>query len=218
MRLDAFLVEQKKAGSRGRAKRAIINGHVSVDGKTVTKPSKQVDHTSEIEITEVIDKPAGYFKLKYIQENAGLIQKGDIVLDLGSSAGGFLLFASEMAAKVTGIEYSTDFMPVLEDLAASHDNIILHRGDAYNVPLDVLSDQPVDVILNDITAEPESSIKVLERVLPLLKSGGRLLQVLKLPDRSDLDFYLDCIQGLGLTVQSIIEPQKKEVYVMAVRN
>ncbi|MCD4797551.1 MAG: cell division protein FtsJ, partial [Methanosarcinales archaeon] len=52
----------------------------------------------------------------------------------------------------------------------------------------------------------------------LLKSGGRVLQVLKLPDRSDLDECTNRLKELGLTIQYIIEPEKREVYVIAVRN
>lgn len=81
-----------------------------------------------------------------------------------------------------------------------------------------MSDRPVDVIFNDITVEPLDSIKVLARVLPLLKSGGRVLQVLKLSDRSVLDDCTNRLKELGLTIRHILEPEKREVYVIAVRN
>ena len=86
------------------------------------------------------------------------------------------------------------------------------------MPLSSISGKPVDVICNDITVEPLDSIKVLARVLPLLKSGGRVLQVLKLPDRSHLDECTNRLKELGLTIQHILEPEKREVYVIAVRN
>jgi len=34
-----------------------------------------------------------------------------------------------------------------------------------------------------MTLEPEDSIKALSRVLPLLKTGGKLLQVIKIPKK-----------------------------------
>lgn len=218
MRLDAFLVEQEKVASRGRARRAIISGLVKVDGKIILKPSRQVGYGNKIEVKEDINVPAGYLKLKYIQDCTSMIHPGDVLLDLGSSAGGFLIFASGIAEHVRGIEYSEEFMPHLNIITRSYDNITVIQDDVFTMPLSSMSDRPVDVICNDITVEPLDSIKVLARVLPLLKSGGRVLQVLKLPDRSVIDEYIVRIKELGLTIQYIIEPEKREVYVIAVRN
>jgi 23S rRNA (cytidine1920-2'-O)/16S rRNA (cytidine1409-2'-O)-methyltransferase len=218
MRLDSFLVELGEAASRSRAKRAIIKGDVRVDGKPVTKPSKQVSYSNKIEVLEKIDVPAGYLKLKSIQDTTNIIRPEDYVLDLGSSAGGFLQYASEIAAHVKGIEYSNDFLHLLEELSASRNNITIINGDVFTMPISEMSEKPVDVILNDITVEPEDSIKVLAKVLPLLKPDGRLLQVLKLSNRSGLDNYLNMIKELELTIKYVIEPQKREIYVVAVHN
>jgi 23S rRNA (cytidine1920-2'-O)/16S rRNA (cytidine1409-2'-O)-methyltransferase len=218
MRLDAFLVEQEKVASRGRARRAITNGLVRVDGKIILKPSRQVGYENEIEVKEDIDVPAGYMKLKDIQDRTGMIHPGDVLLDLGSSAGGFLMFASGIAEHVKGIEYSEEFMAHLNSIARSHDNITVVQDDVFTMSLSSMSDKPVDVVCNDITVEPLDSIKVLARVLPLLKSGGRVLQVLKLPDRSVLNECTNRLKKLGLTIQHILEPEKREVYVIAVLN
>jgi 23S rRNA (cytidine1920-2'-O)/16S rRNA (cytidine1409-2'-O)-methyltransferase len=218
MRLDTFLVELEKVASRSRARRAIISGLVKVDGKIILKPSRQVGYENKIEVKEDINVPAGYLKLKYIQDRTSMIHTGDVLLDLGSSAGGFLMFASGIAEHVRGIEYSEEFMPHLNIITSSYDNITVVQDDVFTMPLSSMSDRPVDVICNDITVEPLDSIKVLARVLPLLKSGGRVLQVLKLPDRSVIDEYTVRIKELGLTIQYIIEPDKREVYVIAVRN
>lgn len=218
MRLDAFLVEQEKVASRGRARRAITSGLVQVDGKIILKPSRQVGYKNEIKVNGDIDVPAGYLKLKDIQDRTGLIHPGDVVLDMGSSAGGFLMFASGIARSVKGIEYSEEFMPYLNSIARSHDNITVVQDDVFTMPLSLMSDKPVDVIFNDITVEPLDSVKVTARVLPLLKSGGRVLQVLKLPDRLALDECTNRLKELGLTIQHILEPDKREVYVIAVRN
>ncbi len=213
-----MLVEQGKTSSRGRARRAITSGLVRVDGKITLKPSRQVGYGNEIKVKEDIDVPAGYLKLKDIQDRTGMIHPGDVILDLGSSAGGFLMFASGIAGTVKGIEYSGEFMPYLNSIARSHDNITVVQDDVFTMPLSSMSDKPVDVICNDITVEPLDSIKVLARVLPLLKSGGRVLQVLKLTDRSVLNECTNRLKELGLTIQLIIEPDKREVYVIAVRN
>ncbi len=218
MRLDALLVQQDKVASRGRARRAITNGLVMVDGKKILKPSRQVGYENEITVKDDIDVPAGYLKLKDIQERTGMIYPGDDVLDLGSSAGGFLMFASGIAGSIKGIEYSEEFMPHLKSIARSHENITVVQDNVFTMPLSSMSDKPVDVICNDITVEPLDSIKVLARVLPLLKPGGRVLQVLKLPDRSHLDECTNRLKELVLTIQFILKPEKREVYVIAVRN
>jgi len=217
MRLDVALVKHKKVSSRSRARRAITTGQVSVDGKVITKPSRQVGYNNDIEVTGIIDIPEGYLKLSNIQKRTGFLHDGDFVLDLGSSAGGFLLFASEIAYNIRGIEYSCEFIPQLQEIAASHENITVVKGDVFTMPLSTISDIPVDVIMNDLTVEPGDSITVLEKVLPLLKPNGRILQVLKLPDTSLPDDLIDKIQVLGLTIRHLIKPTKGEVYVIAVQ-
>ena len=58
-------------------------------------------------------------------------------------------------------------------------------GDIFTVPLNLLSKESVDVILFDITLEPEDSIKALSRVLPLLREDGKLLHVIKSPKKKN---------------------------------
>ncbi|HWQ49659.1 MAG TPA: S4 domain-containing protein [Methanosarcina sp.] len=215
MRLDAYLVDIGHFKSRGRAKTAILAGNVKVNGTTVTKVSRDVSTDDTIEVTEGLDQPQGYFKLKLIQEESGILEPGDKVLDLGSSAGGFLLFASEIAGHVKGIEFSKDFRSELGKIAHERENVDIIFGDVFTVPLNLLSEEPVDVILSDMTLEPEDSIKALSRVLPLLKTGGKLLQVIKIPKKKNPKPILSKIENLGLEIQQVINPKKQEIYVVA---
>ncbi len=212
MRLDSYLVEIGNFGSRGRAKRAVIEGHVKVNDRVITKPSYDVAYSDDIEVTEGLDKPAGYWKLKEIQEKTNLIKKGDTVLDIGSSAGGFLMFASELASRVHGIEFSHEFRSTLGKLAHEHTNITVEFGDIFTIPVEK---EKFDVLLLDITASPLSSIKALENVLPALKSGGMLLQVFKLPKDEDREPILEKLSSLGLEIIELLEPLKKEAYIIA---
>jgi 23S rRNA (cytidine1920-2'-O)/16S rRNA (cytidine1409-2'-O)-methyltransferase len=215
MRLDAYLVDMGYFKSRGRAKTAIIAGNVKVNGKTVTKVSRDVSTEDVIEVAEGLDQPQGYFKLKHIQEESGILEPGDRVLDLGSSAGGFLLFASEIAGHVKGIEFSRDFRSELGKIAYERENVEVIFGDVFAIPLNILSEEPVDVILSDMTLEPEDSIKALSRVLPLLKAGGKLLQVIKIPKKKNPKPILSKIENLGLEIQQVISSEKQEIYVVA---
>ncbi len=212
MRLDSYLVEIGNFASRGRAKRAIVEGHVKVNDKVIIKPSYDVAYADKIEISEGFDKPAGYWKLKEIQEKTNLIKAGDSVLDIGSSAGGFLIFASEIASQVHGIEYSREFCAGLGRLEHEHPNITVEFGDAFTMPFER---RRFDVLLMDITASPLSSIKALKNVLAALKSGGMLLHVLKLPKERDREPILSELSSLGLKIIRILEPPKKEAYIIA---
>jgi 23S rRNA (cytidine1920-2'-O)/16S rRNA (cytidine1409-2'-O)-methyltransferase len=215
MRLDAYLVDMGHFKSRGRAKTAILAGNVKVNGTAVTKASRDVSTDDIIEVNEGLDQPQGYFKLKLIQEESGILKPGDKVLDLGSSAGGFLLFASEIAGNVKGVEFSKDFRSELGKIAYEKENVEIIFGDVFTVPLNSLSKEPVDVILSDMTLEPEDSIKALSRVLPLLKTGGKMLQIIKISKKKNPKPILSKIENLGLEIQQVINPKKQEIYVVA---
>jgi 23S rRNA (cytidine1920-2'-O)/16S rRNA (cytidine1409-2'-O)-methyltransferase len=215
MRLDAYLVDMGYFKSRGRAKTAIQEGNVKVNSIPVTKVSRDVSTEDTIEVAEGLDQPQGYFKLKFIQEESGILKPGDNVLDLGSSAGGFLLFASEIAGHVKGIEFSRDFRSELGKIAYERENVEIMFGDVFTVPLSEISREPVDVILSDMTLEPEDSIKALSRVLSLLKEGGKLLQVIKIPKKKNPKPIVSKIENLGLEVQQVISSEKQEIYVIA---
>lgn len=216
MRLDAYLVGIGHFKSRGRAKSAILAGSVKVNGVVVTKVSRDVAYGDEIEVAAGLDMPQGYFKLKKIQEESKILQPGDRVLDIGSSAGGFILFASEIAGHIKGIEFSRDFRSELGKIAYERKNVEIMFGDIFTVPLHELSEEPVDVILSDITLEPEDSVKILERVLPLLKNEGKILQVLKTPQKKNPKPLLSKIKSLGVEILQVISSEKKqEIYVIA---
>ncbi|HUL62771.1 MAG TPA: S4 domain-containing protein [Methanocella sp.] len=212
MRLDEYLVSEGYIASRSRAQRYIERGLVKVDGTVVTKQSKKVLPGSRIEISEA-DRPEGWFKLKGIQEQSGVIRPGDAVLDIGSSAGGFLLFASDIASKVAGIEYSEEFRSQLDAVVREHPNVNVVFGDAFNMDISELGE--FDVILNDMTVEPSASVAITARFLLLLKAGGRVMQVLKLDKVKDVEPFLKLLEEKGLKIEKVIRPEKKEAYVVA---
>lgn len=215
MRLDAYLVDMGYFKSRGRSKSAVHSGSVKVNGTIVKKVSKNVSSLDEIEVAEGLDMPMGYFKLKRIQEECGILQPGDRAIDLGSSAGGFLTFASEIVGHIKGIEFSREFRSELGKLSHEKENVDIMFGNVFTVPLKELSEEPVDVILSDMTLDPEDSIKGLEKVLPLLKEGGKLLQVIKIAKRKNPKPVLSQIEALGLEVLDVFESKKQEIYIIA---
>ena len=178
MRLDEYLANEGLVSTRSRAKKLIERGQVKVDGNVVTKHSQKIEYGHSVTI-ESEERPEGYFKLKDIQERSGILHPGDGVLDIGSSAGGFLQYASAIASKVVGIEFSEDFREPLSEVEEEYPNVKVFFDDAFKMDLTKLGG-PYDVILNDMTVEPMMSVEALKRFLPLLKEHGRILQVVKL--------------------------------------
>lgn len=168
MRLDEYLVSEGIIASRSRAKRFIEAGLVSVNGKVIQKPGHKIEYGSKVVVLEQ-DKPQGYFKLKSIQDKTGLIKQGDVVLDIGSSAGGFIMYASGFASRIVGIEFSEEFKKPLASVTEDYPVAEVIFEDAFNMDLSMI-DEVFDVILNDMTVDPEVSISVLMRFKPLLKN------------------------------------------------
>ncbi len=176
MRLDLFLIAKGYFSTRQRAKEAIKRGFVYVNGVKITKPSASVRGDEDIVVTSE-EKPRGYWKLAEIDRRWKLINRDSVVLDIGSSAGGFLLYASEKAKRVYGIEFSREFEDELRHMESKRDNVRVFISNAFTFDLSRL--EPLDVILHDLTLEPVDSLKALQRFLPILKDDGRILFVMK---------------------------------------
>lgn len=218
MRLDEYLASMAGIKSRARAKRAIQLGHVKVNGKIVTKPAYDVKYGDGVEVQqELAEKSAGYFKLRDIQAKTGLFEKGDIVLDIGSSAGGFLLYASENASKVYGIEYSREFFEELKAIERQRENVRVILDDIFKADLKKFIQEELSLILNDLTLDWRSSLKALKLALPLLGKNGRVLQVVKAEAEKDLAPVLKELQQMGLKPLQTLDGEKREKFVIAVK-
>ena len=66
MRLDVFLAERALCDSRTDAKKFIVSGNVTVDGKVIKKPSYEVSGEEEISVDRSSKKYVGRggFKLR----------------------------------------------------------------------------------------------------------------------------------------------------------
>lgn len=91
LRLDQLVAERGLAASRARARDAILRGHVTVDGRAVSKPSSVVSTEAII----ALDDPAADYvsraglKLEAALDAFGLDVSGRSALDIGASTGGF---------------------------------------------------------------------------------------------------------------------------------
>ncbi|MEM2924975.1 MAG: S4 domain-containing protein [Methanocellales archaeon] len=216
MRLDEFLTSVLGIKSRARAKRAIELGLVKVNDRVVKKPAYDVKYGDNVTLQrELAEKSAGYFKLKDIQAKTGLIKKSDIVLDIGSSAGGFLLFASENAYKVYGIEYSKEFYEELKAIERERKNVKIIFQDIFKANLREFIQEELSLILNDLALDWRSSLKALSLVLPLLGKNGRVLQVIKF--EKDLTPILKELEKMGLKHLQTLEGKRKEKFLIAIK-
>ncbi len=100
MRLDVYLVQSGKAGSRERAQELIGLGNVLLNGKTCTKNSKEISVTDTVTVTESLPFVGrGGYKLEKALDFFGITLNGKTVLDIGASTGGFTDCALQRGAK-----------------------------------------------------------------------------------------------------------------------
>ncbi|MCD6387197.1 MAG: methyltransferase domain-containing protein [Methanophagales archaeon] len=246
-RLDVLLVRRGLFSSRQRAKEAIKRGFIVVNGKKCEKPAESVHLDAKIEVllpesplivecsegsegsegseeAFMLDVPKGFWKLREIDERFSIIKEGDVVVDLGSSAGGFLIYASRKARKVYGIEYSREFAGVLKEIEAKQGNVRVFIEDVFQFDIQKIEEECVDVILNDLTLDFASSIAALRRFLPKLRQNGKILFVHKTgTERAEQREYaeqgiLSEFENSGLKVLSKLRGNaKKETYYLLVK-
>lgn len=90
-RLDKYLFEQHLSPSREKAKDAVLQGMVTVNGDIVTKPSYLVNDHDQVEVIDIFNRyvSRGGLKLEKAIVDFGLDFKDKKVLDVGASTGGF---------------------------------------------------------------------------------------------------------------------------------
>lgn len=106
MRLDEKVFRLGLTSSRSQALNYIKLGFIKVNNQIILKPSHQVNSTDQI----ILDKSLIYvsraaLKLESVYQKFNLDFKNKIVLDVGSSTGGFIDFCLKHGArKVIGVE------------------------------------------------------------------------------------------------------------------
>ena len=168
----------------------IKNGFVKVNGETIKKPSFDVKFADKIEIyppklKKAIIPPdnsisAGYLKLQYIHEKTGLLSKADIVLDIGSSACGFVNYCAERVGFVYGIEISPEFLQYISR-ANQRENVEVILGNAGNFDFSrfVRRGRAPDTVLIDLSVEPAFSLGILRKIINIFQKNLKILLVLK---------------------------------------
>ncbi len=221
-RLDVWLVETGQFSSRQAAKRAIKDGLVIVNGEEC-KPSKQVSEKDRIEVLSGdADFPLGFRKLNEIDEKLDgiLANPPCLALDIGSSAGGFLIYLAKKGVTAVGIEVSKRFADDLHALVEKHPQISVIFTDAFEMdPTIITSPRNLDLLLVDVTTEPEGTLKLIERFTILLKKEGRLLAAFKSnhDDVETIESLKKAISQMGYEkIQEIcLDKARQEVHIFA---
>jgi len=168
-RLDQRLVELGLVNSRSQAESYIKLGDVKVDGRVVTKPGFLVGDESKVELTakeKYVSR--GALKLASVAETLHLDFKDKVMLDVGSSTGGFTDYALQHGAKkVIAVEVGTN---QLHPSLLGNPKIELHEKTDIR---DFNTDETIDVVVADV------SFISLREILPSIsKLSGSETQII----------------------------------------
>jgi 23S rRNA (cytidine1920-2'-O)/16S rRNA (cytidine1409-2'-O)-methyltransferase len=109
-RLDQALVQKGLVASRSQAESYIKLGYVTVDGNSVNKPGALVSDSAKLQVTkkeQYVSRAA--LKLESVAQKLDLSFRDKVVLDVGSSTGGFTDYALRNGAqKVIAVDVGTN--------------------------------------------------------------------------------------------------------------
>lgn len=167
-RLDHLAVARGVTATRSQAESWIRLGKVTVNGKVVTKPGTFVDDTSTIALTatERYVSRAG-LKLASVASVFRLDFSGKIVLDVGSSTGGFTDYALQHGAElVYAVDVGTE---QLHPSLRGHERIELFEKTDIR---DFTPDKTPDIVVMDV------SFVSLRQILPHIATiAGKQTQI-----------------------------------------
>lgn len=177
MRLDQRLVEQGFFASREKARRAVMAGIVTVDGRRVDKPGTSVAADVELTVREPRQpyvSRAGA-KLQHALDFFGLDVAGMVCLDVGASTGGFTdCLLSRGASRVYALDVG--YGQLDQGLRNDPRVIVMERMNARNLEAGSL---PEACALATLDLSFISLTKVVPAVMPHLDGGGYLLPLIK---------------------------------------
>lgn len=172
-RLDVYMAEQGLVASRSQAESYICLGQVQVNGRVATKAGQLVSLTDDIKLKaeeQYVSRAA--LKLKSAADVLGLSFKGKVVLDVGSSTGGFTQYAlAHGALGVVAVDVGTNQLhPSLQ----GDDRIELHEKTDIR---DFTTDRRIDMVIGDVSFI--SLRQILPYVATLIDTGTDIVAMVK---------------------------------------
>lgn len=172
-RLDAEMLRRGMVRTRSEAENWIRLGKVNVNGQTITKPGHFVraDTKLELKAKERYVSRAG-LKLASVAQKLGVNFQNTVVLDVGSSTGGFTDYALQHGAKkVFAVDVGTD---QLHQSLLSDDRIELHEKTDIR---DFEPDQTPDVVVMDVSFI--SLREILPHIASLSSANTKIVAMVK---------------------------------------
>ncbi len=176
MRLDKYLYEKGFVSSREKAQALIMAGQVLVNGRVVDKPGYKLKSGENVEVKALPKYVSrGGEKLEWATKKFGVVFRDKVVLDVGSSTGGFTDFMLQHGAKKV---YAVDVGRGQLDYKLRQDSrvILYEETDARKLTEEHIPEK-VDVITCDVSFI--SATKVLSHVLKFLKEDGKIIVLVK---------------------------------------
>ncbi len=179
MRIDTYLFENGYFESRERAKKAIADLRVAVNGKTITKSSVDVSEADEISIaksekTEYVGR--GGIKLEYALDKFKIDPKGMRAIDIGASTGGFTdCLLKRGAGKVYAVDIGHGQLH--KSLLCDKRVVNLEGINARELSAQLVDNIPCDIAVSDLSFISQKL--VVPCVKNVLKSGGILVILIK---------------------------------------
>lgn len=177
-RLDIYLSENGLCESRSKAQELIKGGKVSVNGKSATKPSMQIEDTDSV----VVDNEGvcpyvsrGGLKLKGALDAFNYNPKDMICIDIGASTGGFTdCLLKHGAKRVYAVDSGTSQLH--QTLRSDNRVISFENTNARYLSEDDFPEK-MDLCVMDVSFI--SQIKLFPAITNVLKDGGVLISLIK---------------------------------------
>lgn len=172
-RLDQSLVVRKLASTRSQAENLIRLGKVTVNKAVQQKTGHFVADTDDIQVTsnERYVSRAG-LKLASVAQALKVDFKGKVVLDVGSSTGGFTDYALQHGAKkVFAVDVGTEQLHLS---LRAHPAIELHEKTDIR---DFVPDEPVDIVVMDVSFI--SLREILPHIAAIANADTQVVAMLK---------------------------------------
>lgn len=164
VRLDSFLVTSKLVESRNKAQDLIKEGKVAVNAIIIDKPNFMVTNKDKITITNNNDYVSrAAYKLVHAINKFKIDLKNKVVLDIGSSTGGFTQVSlMNKANKIYAIDVGTDQMH--QSLRNNSKVKLFEQTNFKNIKKDIFEEK-IDFALCDVSFI--SLIKIIDKLLML---------------------------------------------------
>lgn len=179
MRIDLYLVEKGYFESREKAKKAISDMRITVNGKTVLKSSLDVSDEDDIvikdsEVNEYVGR--GGLKLEAALDAFGISVKSLRAIDVGASTGGFTdCLLQRGVAKVYAVDIGHGQLH--SSLLQNPKVINLEGVNARSLTCEIVENNPVDILVSDLSFISQKL--VLPCFKNVLKVGGTLIILIK---------------------------------------